>query len=50
MQRYSTLALLDVYAVIAYYLRHRTEIDDYLVRREEKAEEVRGGLRAGRRT
>jgi uncharacterized protein (DUF433 family) len=41
VQRYSTLALADVYAVIAYYLRHRSEVEDYLARREEKAEEVR---------
>lgn len=41
VQRYSTLALPDVYAVIAYYLRHRGEIEGYLVRREQKAEEVR---------
>jgi uncharacterized protein (DUF433 family) len=41
MQRYSTLALADVYAVIAYYLRHPTEVEGYLARREQKAEEVR---------
>ena len=41
VQRYSTLALADVYAVIAYYLRHRSEVDEYLARREQKAEEVR---------
>jgi uncharacterized protein (DUF433 family) len=41
VQRYSTLALVDVYAVIAYYLRHRGEVEDYLAGREEKAEEVR---------
>lgn len=41
VQRYSTLALQDVYAVIAYYLRHRNEVDAYLSRREQKAEEVR---------
>ncbi|HSG72737.1 MAG TPA: DUF433 domain-containing protein [Planctomycetaceae bacterium] len=41
VQRYSTLELPDVYAVIAYYLRHPGEIDDYLERREQKAEEVR---------
>lgn len=40
VQRYSTLALPDVYAVIAYYLRHRGEIEDYLARREQKAREV----------
>ena len=38
---YSTLKLSDVYAVIAYYLRHRTEIDEYLTRREFQANEVR---------
>jgi uncharacterized protein (DUF433 family) len=41
VQRYSTLALPDVYAVIAYYLRHRNEIEEYLARREQKADEVR---------
>ena len=41
VQRYSTLALPDVYAVIAYYLRHRSEVEDYLARREQKAEVVR---------
>lgn len=40
-QRYATLALPDVYAVIAYYLRHRREVDAYLARREEESEEVR---------
>src|SRR5438874_13401493 len=40
VQRYSTLALSDVYAVIAYYLRHRGEVEAYLARREQKAEEA----------
>ena len=40
VQRYSTLALSDVYAVIAYYLRHRTEVEDYLVRREQQADDI----------
>jgi uncharacterized protein (DUF433 family) len=40
VQRYPTLALPDVYAVIAYYLRHRTEVEHYLATRERKAEEV----------
>jgi uncharacterized protein (DUF433 family) len=44
VQRYSTLALPDVYAVIAYYLRHRREVEEYLARREQKAEEVRQRL------
>lgn len=41
VQRYSTLALSDVYAVVAYYLRHPSEVEGYLARREQKAEEVR---------
>lgn len=41
VQRYSTLALPDVYAVIAYYLRHRSEVESYLAQREQKADEVR---------
>ncbi len=44
VQRYSALALRDVYAVIAYYLRHRSEVEEYLTRREQKAEEVRQRL------
>lgn len=41
VQRYPTLRLEDVYAVIAYYLRHRGEVEQYLLRNEESAEEVR---------
>jgi uncharacterized protein (DUF433 family) len=41
VERYDALALRDVYAVIAYYLRHRDEVDAYLVQRERHAEEVR---------
>lgn len=41
VQRYSTLSLSDVYAVVAYYLRHPHEIDEYLARREARAQEVR---------
>jgi uncharacterized protein (DUF433 family) len=40
VQRYS-LALPDVYAVITYYLRHRSEVEGYLAEREQKAEEAR---------
>jgi uncharacterized protein (DUF433 family) len=45
-QQYSTLALPDVYAVIAYYLRHRSQVEAYLVRREQAAEEVRRRMEA----
>src|SRR4051812_31206533 len=37
-QRYDTLALPDVYSVIAYYLRHHDEIEAYLARREREAQ------------
>ena len=40
VQQYSTLSLADVYAVIAYYLRHRSEIEAYLARREREGEET----------
>lgn len=40
-QQYSTLALSDVYAVVAYYLRHTSEVEAYLVAREEFAQVVR---------
>lgn len=40
VQRYSTLTLADMYAVIAYYLRQRSDIEAYLARRERQAEEV----------
>lgn len=56
VHRYPTLALADAYAVVAYYLRHRGEIDAYLARREATAFEIRrrvevdqgdlGGIRA----
>ncbi len=46
VQRYATLALQDVYAVIAYYLRHRREVDEYLAAREQKAEEVQQRLQS----
>ncbi len=41
IQRYSTISLTDAYAVIAYYLRHRREVEGYLAQREQKAEDVR---------
>lgn len=37
---YDCLRLADVYAVIAYYLNHRPELDAYLQRREELAKEM----------
>jgi uncharacterized protein (DUF433 family) len=40
-QRYPTAALADIFAVIAYYLRHREDIDLYLAERERQAQKVR---------
>ncbi len=38
---YSALETADIYAAIAYYLRHRQEVEAYLERRREKARAVR---------
>ena len=40
-QRYPATTLADIYAVIAYYLRHREDMEAYLASREQQAEEVR---------
>ena len=40
-QRYPTTTLADIYAIIAYYLRHRDDLDAYLADRERQAQEVR---------
>ena len=40
-QRYPTATLADLYAVIAYYLRHQADLDAYLDAREQQAQEVR---------
>lgn len=43
---YSTLELSDVYAVIAYCLRHQAEVDEYLAEREQTATVVRARIEA----
>lgn len=40
-QQYPSLALADVYSVIGYYLRHRSEADAYLGYRAQRAAQVR---------
>ena len=37
VQSYDTLQLEDVYAVIAYYLANRSEVDNYLQEQEEQS-------------
>jgi uncharacterized protein (DUF433 family) len=41
-----TLTLADVHGALAYYLRHQAEMDQYLRRREEDAEELREQIEA----
>ena len=43
---FDTLDLADVYAVIAYYLRHGAEVDAYLAEQRRLADEVRRGVEA----
>ena len=40
-QRYPTATFADIYAVIAYYLRHRQEVEASLAEREQRAQDVR---------
>lgn len=39
-QQYPSLDLADVYAVIGYYLRHRSDVETYLQRRRKQVEKV----------
>ena len=43
---FPTVPLHDVYAVIAYYLAHRDELDAYLQRRDAEAERLRQEIEA----
>lgn len=40
-EQFPTLSLADVHAVIAYYLSHRSEVEEYLASREAEADELR---------
>ena len=40
VELYPTLKLADVYAVIAYYLRHETDVEAYLRERQRQADEA----------
>ena len=44
VRAYDTLVLADVHAVIAYYLRHRDEVQAYLKQRAEEAEALRAKI------
>lgn len=45
-QDYSAVSLPDIYAVIAYYLRHRSEVDEYLQRREREHGQLEREIKA----
>ena len=39
--RYPSLNLADVYATIAFYLKHRSEVEIYLQQRRQQAQKIR---------
>jgi uncharacterized protein (DUF433 family) len=39
--QYPSLQLADVYAVVSYYLRHRSLVEEYLAQRRQERERVR---------
>ena len=43
---YSTLTLADAYGAIAYYLKNRDSVEEYLNQREELAESVKRRIQA----
>jgi uncharacterized protein (DUF433 family) len=46
VQSYDTLHLADVYAVVTWYLRHKTAVEDYLRQRAVEAEAIRRKIEA----
>lgn len=48
VRAYDTLVLADVYATIAYYLRHREDMQSYLKGRADEAEAMRAKISAER--
>lgn len=45
-QGFPTLNLADIYGAIAYYLRHRQDVDNYLSIRRQEAEKLRQDIEA----
>lgn len=41
VSQYPSLQLIDVYATIVFYLRHRPYVDSYLQERQQQASEIR---------
>jgi uncharacterized protein (DUF433 family) len=46
VESYDAITLANVYGVIAYYLNHREEVDDYLRQVEEDSERIRRKIEA----
>ena len=44
VRAYDTLGLADIHAVVAFYLRHRDEVREYMSRRAEQAEALRAKI------
>src|SRR5437870_3138660 len=49
VEMYDSLDVGDVYAVIAYYLAHQAEVDEYLRQCDEEAEAIRRRIQATQR-
>lgn len=49
VRMYDTLDLGDVYAVVAYYLAHSAEIDEYLRKCDQEADAVRHTIESSQR-
>lgn len=47
IQQFPSLLLSDVYAVIAYYLKHRDEIGGYIAERDRLGDSVQHRIEAG---
>ena len=45
-ENYESVSLADVYAIFAYYLRHRGEVGDYLVEQERLGVELQARIEA----
>jgi uncharacterized protein (DUF433 family) len=41
VNRYPSLNLADVYATIAFYLKHQSEVEAYLQQRQQQAQKIR---------
>lgn len=46
VESYSSLKLADVYAVLAYYLTHRAEVDAYVRESDEEADRIQREIEA----